>query len=155
MEPFRTHDLQPPRKPSMKQRIPRLPRCQTSVLVTMHPVIGFHSTARGWNLVDTDFGQREHWKKVNITIKKGVQPGQPFCPDSWKQSWLYNWQTKQKILFYMELISITTHQQVSKISEFINISKMKVSFEFNVWLNPSWVDCAKYLAVTTCQFCVL
>jgi hypothetical protein len=38
-----------------------------------------------------------------------------------------------QILFYMELISITTHEQVSKISEFINISKMKLIFKFKVW----------------------
>ncbi len=39
---------------------------------------------RDSNLVNTDLGQREHWKKVNKTIKKRVQTGQPFCPDSLK-----------------------------------------------------------------------
>lgn len=72
-----------PKKPSMKQRIPRLPRCQRSVLVTMHAVIGFHQTARGLKFGQHRFGtEREHWKKVNITIKKTLQPRQPFCPHS-------------------------------------------------------------------------
>lgn len=60
-----------------------------------------------------------------------------------------------KILFYMELISITTHEQVSKISEFTNISKMKLIFEFKVWLNPPVELTVQNVCqlVSTCQFC--
>ncbi len=109
---------------------------------------------KGIQIWSTQIWDRENIGRKWIKQSKNESKlGSPFALTPWKQSWLYNWQTKQKTLFYMELISTTTHAQVSKISEFINISKMKLIFEFKVWLNPSWVDCAKYLAVTTYQFC--
>jgi hypothetical protein len=79
-------------------------------------------------LVNKDLGQREHWKKVNITIKKNTPTQAALLPSLLKTILTVQLINQLQILFYMELISITTHEQVSKISEFINISKMKLIF---------------------------